>query len=161
MEPTYTVSRRDRRSLPQSTGVATFGINPDRRSHGQGSLRLRRLFHSAADVDEVVGDDAEADPAIHSDSSLVTATAETVSPFDNADAPLASGAPLLAVAEPALFLLAFAFKAFGRAIGNADALDALRLRSSLIAGGIESSVRRDQTRHASQQGLMPVDGWDQ
>src|SRR5262249_29663525 len=108
----------------------------------RGLLRLRGLFHSATDIDEVVGDHAEADPAIHSDRSLVAATAKAVSPLDHADSPLASGAPLLAVTEPALFLLAFAFKAFGRAIGNADALDALRLRSSFIAGGIECSVRR-------------------
>jgi len=40
----------------------------------RGLLRLRRLFHSATDVDEVVGDDTEADPAIHSDRSLVAAS---------------------------------------------------------------------------------------
>jgi hypothetical protein len=27
--------QRDRRSLQRPTGVAMFGINPDRRSHGQ------------------------------------------------------------------------------------------------------------------------------
>src|SRR5215470_1510140 len=124
----------------------------------RGLLRLRRLFHSATDVDEIVGDDAEADPAIHSNRSLVAAAAKAVSPFDDADAPLASSAPLLAVTEPALFLLTFAFKAFGRAIADTDALDTLRLRSSVIAGGIECSVRRRQTRHASQQGLMCVNG---
>jgi hypothetical protein len=124
-------------------------------------LSLGGLFHNIADVDEVVGDDTETNPAIHSGSSPVAATVEAVSPFDDADAPLASGAPLLAVTEPALFLLAFAFNALGRSIGNADALDALCLRSSLVAGGIECSVRRDQARHLSQQGLMRVDGWDQ
>src|SRR5262249_52442993 len=103
-------------------------------------LRRRVLFHDAADVDEVVGDDAEAAPALHSSRALVAATAEAVSPFDDADAALASGAPLLAVTEPALFLLAFAFRAFGRPIGNTEALDALRLRSSFIAGGKECSI---------------------
>jgi hypothetical protein len=63
-----------------------------------GASRLRRLLHHAADVDEVVGGDAEADPAIHSPLAGAAA-AETVSPFD-ADAPT-SAAPLLAV-----FLLA-------------------------------------------------------
>ena len=118
-------------------------------------------MHGATDVDEVVGDDAEADPAIHPEGSLVPATAESVSPFDDADAPLAPGTPLLAATEPALFLLAFAFNAFGGPIGNTDALDAFGLRSSLIPGGIECSVRSDQTRHASQQSTMRVDGWDQ
>jgi hypothetical protein len=36
-----------------------------------------------------------------------------VSPLDHADAPLASGALFLAVAEPALFLLAFALSGVG------------------------------------------------
>src|SRR5215470_7297928 len=127
----------------------------------RGLLRLRRLFHSATDVDEVVSDDAEADPAIHSDRSLVAATAKAVSPFDDADAPLASGAPLLAVAEPALFLLAFAFEAFGRTIGNADALDALCLCGSLVPSGEESGISRHQMRRASQQCLMCLDSGNQ
>ena len=116
---------------------------------------------SISNVDEIIADHAEPDPALHPLFALVPAAVETVSPLGNADASLASGAPFLAVAEPALLLLAFAFKAFGGPIGNTDALDALRLRSSLIATGIECSVRRDQPRHASQQGLMSVDGWDQ
>src|SRR5215471_2458851 len=105
-------------------------------------LRPRRLFHSATDVDDGIADDAEANPALHSGKSLVAATAEAVSPFGDADAPFAAGAPLLTVTEPAFFLLAFAFRAFGRAIGNADALDAFRLRSSFIAGGIEYRMQR-------------------
>src|SRR6266699_1303762 len=86
---------------------------------------------------------------------------ETMSPLGNADAPFTSGTPLLAVAEPSLFLFTFALGTFGRAIGNADALDTLCLRSSLVLGRIECSIRSDQTRRASQQGLMSVDGADQ
>ena len=82
-------------------------------------------FHGATNVDEVVGVDAKADPAVHSDEALVAATIEAMSALGDADASLTSGAPLLAVAEPALFLFAFALKALGRTIGNADALDAL------------------------------------
>jgi hypothetical protein len=67
--------------------------------------------HRSADVDDVVGDYTEADPALHADEALVTAPVETVSAFDHADAPLAIGTPLLAVAEPALLLLAFSFSA--------------------------------------------------
>jgi len=71
------------------------------------------LFHSAADVDEIVGDDAEPDPAVHPDEALVAAAGEAVPPFDHADAPLRSGAPFLTVTEPALFLLALTLRAFG------------------------------------------------
>jgi PBP superfamily domain len=79
---------------------------------------------------------------VHSDIALVAAAAEAMSPFCDADASLAAGAPLLAVAEPALFLLAFAFQAFGRTIGNADALYALCLCGNLVLGGVECGVRR-------------------
>jgi hypothetical protein len=84
-----------------------------------------------------------------------------MSPFNDADESLASGAPFVAVAEPALSLLALAFGAFGRAIGNANALDTLRLCGGFILGGIECGVRRYQMRRASQQGLMRLDGRDQ
>jgi hypothetical protein len=115
-----------------------------------GGLRSGSFFHSAADVDDVVGDDSEANPALHSDVAPVAAAAEAVSPFDDADASLASGAPFLAVAELALSLLTFAFEAFGRAIGNANALDALCLRGRLVLGRIECGVRRHQVGRASQ-----------
>jgi hypothetical protein len=81
-------------------------------------LSRLRLLYNAVDVDEIVGDDAEADPALHSGRSLVAATAEAVSPFDDAGTPLASGTPLLAITEPTLFLLAFAFKTFGGRLGT-------------------------------------------
>jgi hypothetical protein len=49
------------------------------------------FFHGAPDVDEVVGDDAEADPAVHSDIALVAAAAQAMSPFGDADASLTAG----------------------------------------------------------------------
>ena len=60
-------------------------------------------MHGATDVDEVVGDDAEADPAVHSDIALVTAAAEAMSPFCDADASLATGAPLLPLRNQRFF----------------------------------------------------------
>jgi len=94
---------------------------------GLDGLRGRLLFDSATDV---VGDDAEAD---HSDGALVAAAVETVSLFDDADASPASCAPLLAVAEPALSLLAFSLRAFGRAIGDPVGIQA--------PGGLKSKRR--------------------
>ena len=73
-----------------------------------GGLRSGLLFQCTADVEEIVGDDAEPDPTLHSGLALVAAAAEPVSPLDDADASLASGPPFLAVAEPALLLFAFA-----------------------------------------------------
>jgi hypothetical protein len=70
------------------------------------------LFHGSADVDDVVCNDAEADPAVHSDEALVAATGEAVAVLDHTDASLASGAPFLAIAEPTLSLLALALGTF-------------------------------------------------
>ena len=61
----------------------------------------------------------------------------------------------------ALSLLAFAFEAFGQAIGNADTFDALRLRGGFVFGGVECGVGRRQTRCAPQQCLMRFNGCNQ
>src|SRR5580700_11485547 len=110
---------------------------------GEGLLR-GPLGHDAADVDEIISDHAEADPALHSGIASAAAAIETVSPLDHADATLASGAPFLAVAEPAFLLLAFALGALGRAIGDADAFDPLGFGRRLVLGRVEAGIRRHQ-----------------
>src|SRR5258706_12401040 len=90
-----------------------------------------------------------------------------LSAIDRNHCPQSTGTPVRnrrnpqAVAEAALFLLAFAFEAFGRTIGNADAFDASRLRGGLVLGGVECSISRQQMRRASEQGLMRLDSGDQ
>ena len=54
---------------------------------------------------------------MHADIALVVAAAEAMSAFCDADASLTTGAPFLAVVEPALFLLAFAFGALVERLG--------------------------------------------
>src|SRR5271165_2588399 len=124
-------------------------------------LRRGLLFQGPAYVDEVVGDDAEPDPALHSGVAFVAAAVEAVSALGDADASLASGAPFLALAKPALLLLALARGALGGAIGNAHALDALGFGRPLVVSGIECGVRRHEARNASEPRLVDVDGADQ
>src|SRR6478752_8338917 len=126
-----------------SAGVKEAGMS-------LGALRASWAFHCAADVDEVIGDHAEPDPALHSCFALVSAAIEPMPPFDHADAALASGSPFLAVAEPTLLLFALALGALGGAIGDRDAFDAHRLGCRLVLGGVECRVRRHQMRHAAQ-----------
>jgi hypothetical protein len=85
-------------------------------------LRGGSRAHRPSDVDEIVGDHAEADPAPHSVVALVSTAIEAVSPLDHADTSSASGAPLLAVSKPAFLLLPFALGTPARAVGNAHAL---------------------------------------
>jgi len=114
-----------------------------------------------ADVDEVVGNDAEANPSLHSIEALVSAWAETVSPLGDADPPLGSSSPFLAVAEPALSLLSSALSAFGRAIVDADTFHAPGFRGGLVPGRVECSVRGQQVRYARELGVMDVDRRDE
>src|SRR5258708_25145096 len=89
------------------------------------------------------------------------ASVEAMPALAYADASLASGPPLLTVAKPALPLLSFALGALGRAVGNADALDALRFRRGLVFGGVECGVRRHQARRASQDCSIRLHGRNQ
>ena len=83
------------------------------RSRARADLWGWSLCYGVADVDEVVGDDAEANPALHAGVALVAAAVEAMSTFDHADAPLAAGAPGLARPEPAFLLFAPALCTFG------------------------------------------------
>src|SRR6266849_9490108 len=64
-----------------------------------GSLRWRGFlrgfpgasFQGAVDIDDIVGDHAEADPSLHSSRSLVVATVEAMASFGDADAAFAAG----------------------------------------------------------------------
>ena len=71
-------------------------------------LRGRLGSDRAADVDEIVGNDPEADPAPHSIVAAISAPLETMSALAHADASLTPGAPSLSVAEPSLLLLSLA-----------------------------------------------------
>src|ERR1035441_9783644 len=82
---------------------------------GWGGLRAVRQH--ATDVDEVVGDYPETNPALHSVVTFVATTIQSVAPLEYADAAFAPGSPFLAVAEPALLLFPLAFGALGGAIG--------------------------------------------
>ena len=103
-------------------------------------LGVRRFRQGAAEVDQVVGDDAEPDPALHTIITFVSAAGEAVPALDDADAALATGSPFLAVAEPALLLLASAFVTLGGTVGDADALDASGPCRGLVLLGIECGV---------------------
>src|SRR2546421_362338 len=75
------------------------------REYGLGG---RLLFHGPTYVDDIVSDDAQPDPAVHSDVALISAAVEPVPPLNHADASLGSRAPFLPIAEPSLSLLALA-----------------------------------------------------
>src|SRR5262249_6756331 len=109
----------------------------------------------------IVSNNTEADPALHACIAPVAAAAEAMPALDHADASLAPRSPLLAVAEPALLLVAPARGTLGGAIGNAHPLDTFGLGCGVVFGGVEARIRGHQTWRAPQHGFMRSDGWDQ
>ena len=89
------------------------------------------------DIDQVVGDDAEADPALDARHAFVTASVQAMAALEQTDAALTAGAPSLSVTEPAFLLEAFALGTLGGAIGDGDPLDAPRVR-----GRVHCAARR-------------------
>src|ERR1700745_4188201 len=80
---------------------------------GAGELWVALDLDRATNIDEIVGNHSKPDPALHSDLTPIPAAGETMPPLDDADAAFTSGPPFLAIAEPTLLLLAFAFGALG------------------------------------------------
>src|SRR6516225_7678226 len=120
-------------------------------------LRPGLISHGAADVDQVVGDHAKADPALDAGLASVSAAVQTVPSLDHADAALGAGPPLLPLAEPALLLLALALRALGGAIRDANALDAFGLCGGLVFARVEAGIGGHQVRRAPQPRLMGLD----
>src|ERR1035441_9815124 len=58
----------------------------------------------AADIDEVVTNDAQTHPSLHSAVSFVATTVQPVASLEHADAAFTAGPPFLPVLEPACFL---------------------------------------------------------
>jgi hypothetical protein len=54
-----------------------------------------------SDVDQVVGEHAEADPALHPFGTPVTTTVQAMATFDDADPSLTPGSPRLRFLKPA------------------------------------------------------------
>jgi len=73
------------------------------------------------DVDQVIGDDAQADPALYAGQAFVATTVESVATLEETDAAFATGAAFLSVAEPA-FLLEPLTLTLGEAIGDGHSL---------------------------------------
>ena len=89
-------------------------------------LRTGLLGYGAADVDQIVGDHAEPNPAFDAGLAFVSAAVQSMSPLDHADAVLGAGPPPLPVAEPALLLLALC------APDSSHALDAFGVCGGLV-----------------------------
>src|SRR5678816_4787376 len=74
------------------------GAPRPRRSVSRGRPATEDRRH----VDQVIGNDPEADPAMHPVNAMIATASEPMAPFDHADAPFATDTPALAAPEPRL-----------------------------------------------------------
>src|SRR5258708_16437507 len=77
------------------------------------SPRTCLLCQVCADMDDVVGDDAESDPAPDAVRPFVERSAQPMPTFENTDAAFTPGAPFLKLLEPTLLLPLLACGALG------------------------------------------------
>src|SRR6478735_3884216 len=106
------------------------------------------------DVDKVIGDDTQADPALHSSGSFVATAVQPVTALQQADAAFAAGAPLLRIAEPALLLQDPALGALGAKVRDRDTLDTSLVRIGVVASREEDGICSDQPRGMTELLLM-------
>src|SRR5258708_36518014 len=96
------------------------------------------------DVHQIVGDDAEADPAMHAVDAMVATAAQTMSTFEHTDAAFASDAPALPAAEPALTFIGAPRRRLGAAPRQDDASHTAVNRRLFVPGRAEAAVAGGQ-----------------
>src|SRR5881628_3073609 len=112
-----------------------------------------RVQHPA-DIDEVIGNDSETDPAMHARVTFIEAAAESVAPLEHADAPFATDAPFLSSPEPALLLALSPLHTAGTQIGNRHLCDSQLLRRRFVGGREKSGVAGHHARDYAELLLM-------
>src|SRR4029450_13379931 len=126
---------------------------PTRRSLGIG-VRSRQ---SQPQVDQVVTNDPETNPALHACIPFVAAAVQTVAPLQHADATFAAGSPSLGLFEPALPLLLLPLGTLRATVGHRHACDTEVLGRRLDRGRVEAGGGRHQARNPPRAFLMHHD----
>src|SRR2546426_7625751 len=116
----------------------------------KGTALKHVASRAPADLDQVISDHAESNPAFHAVESSVAATTQSMAALEHADAPLASGPPSLAGAEPTLLLPSPALLAARAPVGNRHSLHAHRLNRFLVPLRIKPRVGSRQVRCAPE-----------
>jgi hypothetical protein len=87
---------------------------------------------AAADLDDVVGDNAKADPALHAFETSIAAAIHSMAPLQHANATFASGPPALSGAKPTRFLQFSPLAAFAVGTRHCDSPHSHSLDGLLI-----------------------------
>ena len=87
---------------------------------------------AAADLDDLVGDNAKADPSLHTFETSIAAAIQSVAPLQHANATFASGPPALSGSKPTRFLQFSPLAAFAVATRHRDSRHSHSLDGLLI-----------------------------
>src|SRR5437773_11052292 len=119
-----------------------------------------RVQHPA-DIDEVIGNDSETDPAMHARVTFIEAAAESVASLEHADAPFTIDAPCLIFAEPALLFALSTLRTLGTERRNRDLCDSHLLRRRFVGSGEKAGVAGDHARRHAEPLLVLFNRRDQ
>ena len=98
------------------------------------SLRTSWLGEVRTDVDKVIGDHGESDPASDPAGSSVERSPQPMPAFENTDAAFTAGAPFLELLEPTLFLPLLASGTLGVMARNRYSVDTHFVGLGFVSG---------------------------
>src|SRR5687767_11916912 len=139
------------------------------RSRGRLGVRSFHLIDSLCggprtcegrNVHQIVSDHAEADPAVHAVVTMVTTAVESMSAFQDTDAPLAADAPPLSPPEPALALVCAPRERLRATMRQHDSADAAGRRGPFVGRRAEAAITGREIGCASKDRLVAIQGGD-
>src|SRR5947209_1337547 len=124
---------------------------------GSGSGHRQRF----ADVDQIVGQHAQSDPALHSLATAIQTAPQSVPPLHHADTSFAACAPTLRLLEPATPFHLFALRTTCVAVRYRDPFHTLLLYGPLLRLRIVTGIRCYQSQQASYLAFVRLHGAQQ
>ena len=120
----------------------------------RGRLGCLPESHDVADLAQIVGQDAKADPALHAGLAVVAAARQAEAALEHADAALDPGPEAVRPSEARLPLERLPTWAERPRLGDGDAPHALLHSHTLIGRGMEGAIGRDHVRWSTEAGAV-------
>src|SRR5437764_9217664 len=103
----------------------------------------RHWCQAGRNINQIVCDHAQSNPALHSGKAAIQTPAQSMSPFQRADPSFTTGPPLLPSPEPTTLLYMAPLFTACVSVRHRDTLDTHLLQRLLVGCGIKSRICRD------------------
>lgn len=117
----------------------------------------RAVVEEGRNIDQVVGDDAQSDPAMHTIVAMVAAPSQSVTALQHTDPSFAPGAPALPPTKPALWFMGAPGSRLSAARGQDHATHASIRRGALVGRRRQAPVAGREIWRASKDLLMSIE----